>query len=385
MRKTICLLAAATLMLASCSKENEEVSGTGKLAINASVEPSITLKNAIDPSVVNSYNLTITNNSDQSVKYNGTIASVTSPMELPAGTYTAVVTSEVLTAPAFNKPAYGVSKNDISIASNQTTEVALVAKQTNSGVKVAYAADMATNFAGKTATTTITDANGSLLYASDESHIGYFTPGAVTVKVTFDGKEYTQSVNLEAGKNKELTVNIAPKPATPNQLALSITATADVDEKTDNFVFDEKPKAPAGNSLKETFDALTAITNTNELAQGKLASFPETYKAFNGTVSGTLKIGSSKALGYITSIPLTPMTNGNVTVAFDVAGSKAGSLKVTVGSQPSQTYSYTSLVADGKWERVSMKLTGCQNADKVKIEGTTSGSTLTVDNVEITY
>ncbi len=270
MKKPLYLLAAAMLMLASCSKENDVAPGFGKLAINASVTPEVTLKATIDQSVVNGYNLTLTDNSDNSVKFNGTIASFTSPMELPAGTYTAVVKSEDFTAPAFSKPVYGVTKSDITIASNQTTEATLQAAQTNAGVKVAYDAQMATSFPGKTATTTITDANGSLLYASDESRIGYFTPGSVTVKVTFDGKEYTQSLTLAAGKNKEVTVNITPKPATPSLLNLTISVDETFEDKADSWTFDEKPVVvPGDGSSKEKAFTVAELIANQSAGTGK--------------------------------------------------------------------------------------------------------------------
>lgn len=298
MKKPLYLLAAAMLMLASCSKENDVAPGFGKLAINASVTPEVTLKATIDQSVVNGYNLTLTDNSDNSVKFNGTIASFTSPMELPAGTYTAVVKSEDFTAPAFSKPVYGVTKSDITIASNQTTEATLQATQTNAGVKVAYDAQMATSFPGKTATTTITDANGSLLYASDESRIGYFTPGSVTVKVTFDGKEYTQSLTLAAGKNKEVTVNITPKPATPSLLNLTISVDETFEDKADSWTFDEKPVVVPndGSSIEKAFTVTEAIQATNK---GKIGVWVKGYIVYNANSSGNYQATASDDLNIV--------------------------------------------------------------------------------------
>jgi hypothetical protein len=144
------------------------------------------------------------------------------------------------------------------------------------------------------------------------------------------------------------------------------------------------------NLLSEDFASLTTGGDTATSGTGSPDSTPITanltpnfpisvaaYKA-----GGKVKLGSSSAVGSITSKTLDLSANGGVfTVSFDVKGwtTVEGQIKVTVGSLAPQTVSYTATITAASYETKTLNFTGGQANSTVKIE--TTAKRAFIDNV----
>ena len=196
----------------------------GQLVLHATAASDVFLKEAISAS---GYNVTIKNNATNAETYNNTVASLTTPLGLPSGTYTVTVKSEDFTTPAFSKPVYGASKSDVAITGGATTDLSLACKQTNAGVKVAYATEFKDFCTSKNYDygVKITTGNATLDYGKKSttlvSDIGYFLPGSVTVTVMMNGIETTKTITLAA--QELVTVNVKLSPSSSSKLMLSVS------------------------------------------------------------------------------------------------------------------------------------------------------------------
>ena len=400
MKKLLYVTAAASLLFTACSKDSTDVIGMGKIAINTKVEPTITLK---APIPADNFNLKITANSDATVKYDGKVSAFTSPMELPVGTYTVAVVSEPFTAPAFDKPVYGISKTDVAIADGQTTTVDLVAKQTNAALKLVYHADMVkycTNNGYAYSAEVVSDA-GNLAYDNTETRFGYFIPGQVTVKVTMNGKLYSQDFTLTAADLKTVTVNVTPKPAVPSQIGLTITG-EDIPLYRDvDWTFDEVAGATPTVKLKEEFTGLSGDNTTtggSATAWTGNSNFPAASLVKISQAGNAIKLGSSSSTNGTGSLETKTLdlssNSGYVIVRFKVKG------WLTPGSNPNSTLGGTIDVSLGTttkpvpykaganvtdFQTVEVAFTNGAPNQKVKLASVKTGteSRAYIDDVEI--
>lgn len=221
MKKIVTLLLAAAAF-ASCSKEDVPApTKQGQLMLRTSAISDVFLKEAI---ATDSYNVTITNNTGNVEAFNNTVANASTPINLTSGTYTVKVKSEDFAAPAFSKPVYGVSKSDVSIAWGATTDLSLVCKQTNAGIKVVYATaftDYCTSKSYDFGAKIAAAGDATLDYGKKSTSLvtetGYFAPGTVTLKVAMNGVESTKTITLAAQDLVTVTVGLNPS-ASPKML-----------------------------------------------------------------------------------------------------------------------------------------------------------------------
>lgn len=240
MKKLLFLSLAATMLLGSCSKDSEQIQPkTGQLVLKATGTSDVTMKGTLN---VDNYSVTITKNGESTPAYTGIVSGSTNPIDLAVGTYTVSVSSPDIAMPAFNAPLYGATQS-AAIEAAKKTDISLVCKQTNAGIKVTYAQamldyctakgyDIATVIAagaasldyGKKSTTLITDA-------------GYFNPGTVTVKVTMNGNLYTKDVTLAAQELVTVNINVNQLPSP--KLQMTITADNGTTTSSETFTFNE--------------------------------------------------------------------------------------------------------------------------------------------------
>jgi hypothetical protein len=219
----ILLLAGASFF--SCSKDDSpQVEAKGMLVLKTSATSDVILKEAIS---TGNFNVTIKNNATNAEAYNNTVSSITNPLNLPAGTYTVTVKSENFTTPAFNKPVYVAAKSDVSITWGATTDLSLICKQANAGVKVVYATaftDYCTT-KGYDFGATVSDGTNNLDYGKKSTSLttnaGYFMPGNLTVKITMNGVDYTKAITVAAQELVTVNVNVNTGSSAP-RLAVSV-------------------------------------------------------------------------------------------------------------------------------------------------------------------
>ena len=137
--------------------------------------------------------------------------------------------------------------------------------------------------------------------------------------------------------------------------------------------------------LSEDFASLTAGTeaspSTQEVTSNLTTNFPNSTKAFSA--GGAVKLGSGNFSGSVTSRALDLSGNGGVfSVRFDVKGwsTVEGDIKVTVGSLPVQTVTYTATSSDS-YDSKFINFTGGTANSTVKIA--TTFKRAYIDNVVV--
>jgi len=200
------------------------------------------------------------------------------------------------------------------------------------------------------------------------------------------------ATGLPAGLNINTgTGAITGTPTVAGTSNVSISATNGSGTGTATLVITVSPSGSGGsNLLSEDFASLTTGGDTATTGAGSpdttaitanlTANFPTSVAAYKA--GGKVKLGSSSAVGSITSKTLDLSANGGVfTVSFDVKGwtTVEGQIKVTVGSLAPQTVTYAATMASTSYETKTMNFTGGQANSTVKIETTAKRAFL--DNV----
>jgi hypothetical protein len=144
-----------------------------------------------------------------------------------------------------------------------------------------------------------------------------------------------------------------------------------------------------GTLLNENFltltngaDTGTSTPSTSEVTANLTTNFPISVKAYSA--GGAVKLGSSSAAGSITSRSLDLSGNsGTFTLSFKVKGwsTVESDIKVTVGSLPPQTVTYTSTLSS-LYETRTLNFTGGQANSTIKIE--TTNKRAFIDDVVVT-
>lgn len=191
----------ATVAFSACNKDNTKYNGQedpaksniGYLALGG-MEASVledtenvnteTRAGGVD---INTFDVTITNTSDEVVKSFKYGARPTDAIELEAGVYTIAMSSTAMAGAEWETPVYGAER-EVIITRKQTTEVNdIVCKLRNIKVSVAYSADIKAQLDPKYTTMTVALADSSLEYKFEEERAGYFAPVAEenTLQLTF--------------------------------------------------------------------------------------------------------------------------------------------------------------------------------------------------------
>lgn len=140
--------------------------------------------------------------------------------------------------------------------------------------------------------------------------------------------------------------------------------------------------------LNEDFSAVINGNSTSTSGSGTTfaatTNFPTVSTAYQA--GGAIKLGSSSAVGSLTTKSLDLSVNGGVfSVSFDVKGwtTVEGDIKVTITGQTAQTVTYTTVLASSTFETKTLNFTGGTAGSTVKIE--TTAKRAFVDNIKVYY
>ena len=169
---------------------------------------------------------------------------------------------------------------------------------------------------------------------------------------------------------------------------ISVTAKADGYKGATGTAADVTvPSASTGGEtgsqvvLSEQFDNSTTSDSSNAINSSKFSNFSgATEKAYTSKYGG-IKLGSSSAVGYITSKSLDLSSPFTVQIDACKYGSDSGNIVVTVGSQ-SQTITNSQLGAAGTFKTFTLSFNAATSTSTVKIA--TSSKRAYIDNVVIT-
>ena len=165
---------------------------------------------------------------------------------------------------------------------------------------------------------------------------------------------------------------------------LTYTAPAEVTPEPDPTPDPEQP-GQGGDAgvvvLSEQFDNSTTSDSSAAISTSKFSNFSgATSKAYTSKYGG-IKLGSSSAVGYITSKSLDLSSTFTVQIDACKYGSDTGNIVVTVGSQ-TQTISNSQLGAAGTFKTFTLTFEAATTSSTVKIA--TSSKRAYIDNVVIT-
>ena len=189
------------------------------------------------------------------------------------------------------------------------------------------------------------------------------TSYTIAVKAVGDGENYTTSPTAKTctASTEEITGGgTTPDPEEPGQGG-------------------ESPNEPVV-VLSEQFDNTTTADSSNEFSATKFPNFPTRSKAYTSKYGG-IKLGTSSAVGYITSKSLDLSSAFTVQIDACKYGSDSGNIVVTVGTQ-SKTISNSSLKAAGTFTTFTLTFDAATSSSTVKIA--TSSKRAYIDNVVIT-
>ena len=142
----------------------------------------------------------------------------------------------------------------------------------------------------------------------------------------------------------------------------------------------ENPSGPVV-VLSEQFDNSTTSDSSTAITTSEFSNFSGTTSKAYTSKYGGIKLGSSSAVGYITSKSLDLSSTFTVQIDACKYGSDTGNIVVTVGSQ-TQTISNSQLGAAGTFKTFTLTFEAATTSSTVKIA--TSSKRAYIDNVVIT-
>lgn len=208
-----------------------------------------------------------------------------------------------------------------------------------------------------------------------------YVEGSVTATVKTGATMSISSVNVAAGK---VTVNYAENTEGKSKAATIVLSYNGAESK--EVVINQAGAQTGGGSssqviLSEQFDNSTTADSSTAITSSKFPNFSgQTSKAYTSKYGG-LKLGSSSAVGYITSKSLDLSSSFTVQIDACKYGSDTGNIVVTVGSQE-QKISNSQLAAAGTFKTFTLSFNAATSSSTVKIA--TSAKRAYIDNVVIT-
>ena len=203
---------AAFFPLSSCVAPATAVKTQAVLRLNCDVAETRATSDPYDL-----YNYVLTLSRGNSTVWHGLWGERPGEFELDPGTYQVSLTSEVFEIPAFDYAVYGDSRA-VSLAEGQVSEVELVARQQNAGLRLLLSESFVAMY--KEGSLFLRSAEGTLAFGYAESRTAFFHPGPVSILLNFNGKTSTvHSCELQAGE--VLTLRLTVKEKMPSAVAVS--------------------------------------------------------------------------------------------------------------------------------------------------------------------
>ncbi|MBQ2703595.1 MAG: BACON domain-containing protein, partial [Alistipes sp.] len=192
------------------------------------------------------------------------------------------------------------------------------------------------------------------------------------LSTSVSGNTVTITATENTGDARNANVTIAYEGAESKTIAVSQAAgnTGGGDEPSTSVVV-----------LREEFDNTTTADSSTAISTSKFPNFSgATSKAYTSKYGG-IKLGSSSAVGYITTKSLDLSSAFTVEIDACKFGSDTGNIVVTCGSQ-SQTINNSELGAAGSFKTFTLTFAAATATSTVKIA--TSSKRAYIDNVVIT-
>jgi len=229
------LFAASACETLSWSEE-----GKGALSIRMLKETAVSVKSGVP---FGDYLIGITDRSGAPI-ISGIYSAIPDPVILEPGNYTITALSELMGAPAFEKPAYG-STVDVGVVAGVKNTVQMICTQINAGLRIVYAPDFKAQY--QTYHVKVTGGDGMLTYQQDELRTGYFAPGTLQIELSIEGEESMQiSKSVIARDMLVLTV-------LPGQTNPGVTGSIELQLSVDTLRVwrreEWKPGAPSNDGL----------------------------------------------------------------------------------------------------------------------------------------
>ena len=211
---------------------------------------------------------------------------------------------------------------------------------------------------------------------------------AATLAVS-DSAKWSINPTTVAGSASAVTITVTAKTANEaaEAVAGAITVTRTEDSKKLTVNLSQAAAEQGGGStepvvvLKEEFDNSTTADSSNAITSSKFPNFSgETSKAYTSKYGG-IKLGSSSAVGYITTKSLDLSSSFTIQIDACKYSSDSGNIVVTCGSQ-TKTINNSSLGAAGTFKTFTLTFNAATASSTVKIA--TSAKRAYIDNVIIT-
>lgn len=175
----------ALLQLISCSEKRAD-SGCAYLTMSfgTAFEPVTRAQTLVLPDT-NDFILTLSA-SDGEVIYSGLYGDRPEKFKLTPGSYVAKAVSREFNVPAFDSPQFG-DEVCVTLKEGDVFGVSFCCRQLNSGIRLALSSDFISDYDG--GVLFLGSTRGRLMYAYAEKRYAYFHPGAVSLKMDFNGEE----------------------------------------------------------------------------------------------------------------------------------------------------------------------------------------------------
>ncbi|WP_320053437.1 endonuclease [uncultured Acetobacteroides sp.] len=235
--------------IGGCNLDKNDDNAPQNGAISVSITPEAT------GNIPDSLSLEIRKASgDVVTSYSETAKIPSSGITLPIGEYEVSAVPTNKKKPLFDRPLYA-GTSTTTVSSSSTSKVNINLKQTNFSIGVSYSDKFkaeATNYS-----TTITDPQGSLTFLSNESRLGYFAAGPLTIITN-----YTDSKGVK--KTVDRTIAAADASIAPAS-KLMVYVNLPEENTAGNYTgYYQNASGKTGIELKE---ALTTIISTGYKTQ----------------------------------------------------------------------------------------------------------------------
>ena len=292
---------------------------------------------------------------------------------------TATFATEWISAEVVNgKIAYEVEPNYTGAARTGKITLASATYGITKDVTVSQAADVF-----KVSATSVSlkaDANSTATFTVTSTY-------AATLAVS-DSAKWSINPTTVAGSASAVTITVTAKTANEAAEAVAgvITVTRTEDSKKLTVNLSQAVAEQGGGNepvvvLSEQFDNKSTSDSSSAITSSTFSNFSgATSKAYKSKYGG-IKLGSSSAVGYITTKSLDLSSAFTVQIDACKYSSDSGNIVVTCGSQ-SKTISNSSLGAAGTFKTFTLTFNAATASSTVKIA--TSSKRAYIDNVVIT-
>ena len=213
----VILCATICFISNSCSKkESPEIPQKGKLKLTVGISVTESKGLSLLKAGTDDFSVQIFNSNNELVVSFAHVTDIPDAVELPAGSYYAIASSNSNPAAAFENPFYSGNSGAFSIVAGQTSAITITCSLANIRVTVVYS-DRVKNFFTNYSTT-VKSSSDSLVFVKTETRVGYFKSGPLSIRTDlYNSNKATPSkiltgeiANPKPGKHYEIHIDTTP-------------------------------------------------------------------------------------------------------------------------------------------------------------------------------